>query len=83
MTLPGLNKYLTITCTCGHARPLHVDGAGACEEPTGRCGCPAYAELCPICKHAVEVHVGGACTRVKLIDRTVCGCAHYPADSGS
>jgi hypothetical protein len=68
-----------VTCTCGHPAAQHEDGTGACKEPTGRCICPFLVELCPMCRHSRAMHVDGACTRVKMIDRTMCGCSYYPS----
>ena len=67
---------VTAACTCGHMPNLHTNTTGACTA-TG-CGCPAFIELCPVCKHSKDVHDDGVCTRVKLVDRTVCGCSYYP-----
>lgn len=67
-------------CTCGHPVTDHTDdGAGACHEPTGRCGCPTYTELCPLCRHGKPSHAGinGQCTVIKQATRQPCGCVHY------
>lgn len=67
-------------CTCGHSKADHTDeGTGTCHEPTLRCGCPAYAELCPTCRHARTTHAGlnGQCTVTKQDTRQPCGCTRY------
>jgi hypothetical protein len=67
-------------CTCGHALGDHADeGQGACQEPTGRCGCPAYVELCPLCRHAKPSHAGNnnRCNVIKHTTKEPCGCTRY------
>jgi hypothetical protein len=66
-------------CVCGHKAADHQDGAGPCHEPTGRCGCTLYAELCATCHHAKTDHNGtnNLCTRVRQATREACGCNQY------
>lgn len=69
-----------LQCICGHYEAEHPDD-GPCAEPTGRCQCPEYLELCPKCQHSKAVHDGphmGECTRVVFKTRMPCGCTHYP-----
>jgi hypothetical protein len=68
-------------CICGHKAADHQDGAGPCQEPTRRCACTLYQELCPACRHAKTDHVdtgtNALCTRIKQATREACGCNHY------
>ena len=74
-------------CTCGHVRAQHTNNTGACAEPFGKCKCPAFAELCSVCKHPVSTHnqAGtGFCTRIRrrYPYRSMCLCKNYQV-SGS
>lgn len=97
------NKAVTNTCICGHVQTAHElvkgeflgilkgyapDWYRACEEPTGRCGCELYRELCPVCKHSSEDHYGEPdedgvatakpCVRTLALDAgNVCLCDYY------
>lgn len=70
-----------LSCLCGHLKTEHLsEGAGECNEPTHRCQCGEYTELCPVCSHAQYAHnssVDGRCTRVVIKTHTPCGCAQY------
>lgn len=66
-------------CICGHTAPEHSDSVGSCHEPTARCQCPEYIELCPKCTHSSQSHVKGACNRVVQQTQAICGCTHYPS----
>ncbi len=68
-----------LECICGHLQAEHP-GDGACQEPTHRCICNAYAELCPKCRHAKTSHDGphmGDCTRIVQKTGLPCGCPQY------
>lgn len=67
------NQKVTNTCICGHVQTAHrlvkgeylglfegyaPDSYIECIEPTRRCTCDLYRELCPICKHAAADHQG-------------------------
>lgn len=72
----------TPTCLCGHDANLHPDGP--CAEPTQRCQCPQYEELCPVCRHPKATHDGpnNICGRIKRDTRQPCGCVQYPPTTG-
>lgn len=69
-----------LTCVCGH--PLTDHTVEKCLEPTGRCECDSYDELCPNCKHAYTTHDGqqGQCTRIVRKTMQPCACKNYPPE---
>lgn len=69
-------------CLCSHLQSEHTDGLDRCHEPTGRCQCQQYSELCSQCKHGQYSHNGinGVCTRVVQKTKLPCGCGQYPTE---
>lgn len=70
-----------LRCLCGHPKTEHI-ATGECNEPSHRCQCGEYTELCPVCVHAQYAHNGsvdGHCTRVVMKTRQPCGCMNYAA----
>jgi hypothetical protein len=70
------------SCICSHPNTEHTDGLGRCHEPTGRCECLGYVELCAVCRHAETAHDGpnGVCTRIVQKTKLPCGCTQYPTE---
>ena len=73
-------------CRCGHPLSDHdIDNDARCYEPTGRCECTDYQELCLVCAHPKSEHTGypfeGKCTRTLRKNNHPCGCQNYPAET--
>jgi hypothetical protein len=65
-------------CICSHLQAEHTEDG--CAEPTGRCQCPQYVELCLSCRHSTVDHNGieGRCTRTVRKTGMPCNCMTYP-----